>query len=226
MAEFAKYIKKSVKIEQDLLQQIHSGELPVGTKLPSEPELAEKFGVSRGSLREALNMLQEKGYISRAKHGGSYIRQKNDDFDAGKLTIQVRTASLKELIEFRETIEAKVVQCVIERASDDDLLALRELLSCEEMPGVENTDYYFHYHLAELSGNPLFVSCFDLCYNQILKFAIASYKSKFRTMLMNEEHKKILDCICQRDKKNAISAMKIHHRNLLARLMEDADIDV
>ena len=73
----------SDKAEQALLQQIHSGELPVGAKLPSEPILAKEMGLSRGILREALNSLQAKGYISRTPRGGSYVMRTADNHSLG-----------------------------------------------------------------------------------------------------------------------------------------------
>ncbi|NLD01792.1 MAG: winged helix-turn-helix transcriptional regulator, partial [Clostridiales bacterium] len=86
----------SDKAEQALLQQIHSGELPVGAKLPSEPTLAKEMGLSRGILREALNSLQAKGYISRTPRGGSYVTRTADNHIGDSITAKVRSAELRD----------------------------------------------------------------------------------------------------------------------------------
>ena len=224
MEKPAKHIRVSVKIEQQILQRIHSGALPVGSRLPSEPELAGQLGVSRGSLREALGSLEAKGYISRTQRGGSFIRQKSGSDIGGALTAQAQTAGLAELVEFREAIETKVVQYVIDRAGEKELASLRALL--EDEGGAEgSTDYYFHYHLAELSQNTLFAAMLDMYYEMISRFAQGSYQSRERTRLMNTEHKKILEAIENRDKKAAVAAVKRHLRNALRRVSEDYDID-
>ena len=108
----------SDKAEQALLQQIHSGELPVGAKLPSEPTLAKEMGLSRGILREALNSLQAKGYISRTPRGGSYVTRTADNHIGDSITAKVRSAELPDLIEYREALEVKIVQYAIELAKN------------------------------------------------------------------------------------------------------------
>ena len=122
----------SDKAEQALLQQIHSGELPVGAKLPSEPILAKEMGLSRGILREALNSLQAKGYISRTPRGGSYVTRTADNHIGDSITATVRSAELRDLIEFREALEVKIVQYAIERATQEEIDSLRALV---EQPG-------------------------------------------------------------------------------------------
>ena len=55
----------SDRIAQQFTQAMQSGELTVGTRLPPEAQLADQLGVSRGILREALTILEARGYISR-----------------------------------------------------------------------------------------------------------------------------------------------------------------
>ena len=63
--------KVSSLVREELIKMIKSGELPPNSKLPTEQELAEKFGVSRVPLREALSVLEATGVIESKQGGGS-----------------------------------------------------------------------------------------------------------------------------------------------------------
>ena len=224
MSEPQKRGRLSDMAVEALLKRIHSGELPVGTRLPSEPELAEEMGISRGILREALTSLQAKGYISRTPKGGSYIERSTDKYIGDSITAKVRTADLQELMEFREAIETRTVQYAIERATDEELDSLEELLTGrKDKPG--EIDYYFHYRLAELSRNQLFVVLLDLYYDTICRFAQRSYHNKERAKHMANEHKRILTALKKRDKRAAVTAVKSHLWKVMARYSEDYDVD-
>lgn len=66
-----------IQIVRELENRIDEGAYPDGSRLSSEPELAEEFGVSRGTLREALGILEQDGYLSREHGKGSFIRTRN-----------------------------------------------------------------------------------------------------------------------------------------------------
>lgn len=214
----------SEKAEQELLQRIHSGELPVGSRLPSEPELAEQMGISRGILREALTSLKAKGYISRTPRGGSFIRRAEDDKIGQCISTQVRMADMQDLMEFREAMETKAVQHVIERASDEEIASLRALLTEPDEKKQETIDYYFHYRLEELSGNHLFAVFVDMYYDAIRRFAQGSYRDEARRRVMMREHIRILEALEKRDKRAAVAAVKGHLHQALLRASGDWDV--
>lgn len=224
MNETVRQGRLSDKAEQEILRRIHSGELPVGSKLPSEPELAEQMGISRGILREALNSLQAKGYVSRTPRGGSFIQRGTDNSIGDSITAKVRQADLQDLIEFREALETKAIQFVIERATDEEIVSLRELLEQPDENKTDSIDYYFHYRLAELSQNRLFVVFIDMYYDTIHHFALGSYKDVARRRVMTREHMRILEAVEKRDKRAAVAAIKGHLRNALRRASGDWDV--
>lgn len=224
MSESTQKPRLSDKVEQKLLRRIHSGDLPVGAKLPSEPELAVQMGISRGILREALSSLQSKGYISRTQRSGSYIAQTMDDNIGQTITANVRTADIKDLIEFREAIESKTVQLAIDRATDEEIASLHKLIENTDEQMTDNIDYYFHYRIAELSGNPLFVVFLDMYYDSIHRYAEGSYKDAARRRVMQREHMRILNAIEKHDKRAAVAAIKGHLRNALQRASGDWDV--
>ena len=64
------------RLRDELLEEISSAQLPPGTKLPSEGELAKRFNVSRATVREAVRGLVEAGYVSRRRGSGSYVTER------------------------------------------------------------------------------------------------------------------------------------------------------
>ncbi|MGE8203649.1 trehalose operon repressor [Heyndrickxia sp. NPDC080065] len=85
---------KFLAIYDDIVEQIQSGKIKPNTKLPSENELAEQFGTSRETVRKALNLLSQNGYIQKIKGKGSFT------LDVGKFDFPVSgLISFKELAE-------------------------------------------------------------------------------------------------------------------------------
>jgi GntR family transcriptional regulator len=82
-----------VRIEELLMERIESGAPPVGERLPSERELAEDFGVSRMTVRQALGALEARGLIERGVGRGTFVRAVKVDHDL------TRVAGFSELVE-------------------------------------------------------------------------------------------------------------------------------
>ena len=160
----------SDRIAQQFTQAMQSGELTVGTRLPPEAQLADQLGVSRGILREALTILEARGYLSRTPKGGTFIKSVVGDSFARSLSEELRHATYRDLLEFREVMECRAVQNIIRTASDEQIDALYSLLDepPEEAEAASQLDRYFHFQLAKLSGNRLF-SCFIDTYYELIR---------------------------------------------------------
>ena len=152
--------------QERILCQIRSGELPVGSRLPSEPELAQLMGISRGILREALNSLQTRGYITRTPRGGSHITRPEPSALSENLMKGLMNASISELIDYREALETYAATLVISKATDDDIACLRHLAAFDSEHSIlDSRD--FHYRLAELSQERLFAQYIDFYFERI-----------------------------------------------------------
>lgn len=203
----------SDKAVDQIIRLIRVGELPVGTKLPNEAQLAQQLGVSRGILREAFTVLEAQGYISRAPREGTIVKRANGRELGAQLSSQLRAARYRELLEFREVMECRAVQNAIKLADDEAFARLQMFIS--EKPEAElpnSPDYYFHYHLAELSGNSLFMVFIDMYYDLIQEMATVSYKDKKRLRQQNQEHQQIMDALLKRDARAAVVAVRNHLR--------------
>jgi len=175
---------KQNRAYQDVVEQVQeaiiAGTLKPGSLLPAERELKEQFGVSRGTLREALRVLEQKGLIEirTGVAGGSIIREVNSEQLSENLGLLIRnrTVSLRDLAEFREGMEGGVAALAVQRGKEQDMALLNGLLlEAEEhlkkgrkgWDAFIRTDEMLHMALARMSGNQLFISVLESVYYNI-----------------------------------------------------------
>lgn len=175
---------KPTKIFQDVVAQIEeailTGRLQTGETLPSERELKGTFQISRGTLREALRVLEQKGLIEirTGVAGGSIIREVHSETLSENLGLLIRNraVSLRDLAEFREGMEGGVAALAAQRATAMDVEHLGELLSTAEThlkqgrggwDAFVRTDEQIHMALARMSGNQLFITVMECIYHNI-----------------------------------------------------------
>jgi GntR family transcriptional regulator, transcriptional repressor for pyruvate dehydrogenase complex len=175
---------KQTRIYQDVVEQIQeailAGQLKVGEQLPAERKLIDMFGVSRGTLREALRVLQQKGLIEikTGVTGGSIIRGVTTEQFSENLAMLIRyqKVALRDLAEFREGIEGTVALLAAERATPADVAQLRDLLAQtkeafaagpEEWDRAIRCDEQIHLTLTQITGNPLFITVLETVYLNI-----------------------------------------------------------
>lgn len=205
----------SDKVAQSIIEQIESGELKPGDKLPNELELAEELGISRGILREALTILQAREYIVRKPKDGTLVNPDIMDILMSRNGISLKEATYIDLLEMRECVEERVVEKIIDLASDEKILELEEFLDpIQEQINGNSVDYYFHYKLAQLSQNAMFVNFIDAYYDVIDELTKKTTKKKSRKTEINQEHRKIVEYIVKRDKEKAVNAMLEHLRKV------------
>lgn len=156
--------RTSATITSQLRAMIRSGQLPIGSRLPSERELCEQLGVSRLSLREALRVLEVTGLIEirLGSHGGAFVTAPSAGSAGQGITDLLSTSGLSavNVTEARILFELGVVlPLVTERATQSDLEELRTLCDEEERARDRGTydvavSFGFHLRLAMASHNP------------------------------------------------------------------------
>lgn len=166
---------KQNRIFQDVVDQIQeiilSGKLSPGNMLPSERELKDKLQVSRGTLREALRVLEQKGLIEikLGVGGGAMVKGVGYEQVGESLALLIRyqKISLFHLAEFRKTIEGDVAALAAKRALPDDIERLKDLLDKARKCTKQGQSYVaefigidkeIHLAIAEISQNPVYVS--------------------------------------------------------------------
>ena len=166
----------------DQIQEaILDGSLKPGDMLPSEMKLKDMFDTSRGTIREAMRVLEQKGLIDIkiGVGGGAVVKA----VDTGKMTeslellIQSHKVSLDHLTEFREGVEGMVAALAAERASKADIKRLKKLLvtaldRLEDVPDgwmdFIDIDIRLHVAIAEIAGNPIFSAVLHMVHENIL----------------------------------------------------------
>ena len=162
---------KQSRVFQDVVEQIQdaivSGKLEPGTKLPAERELKDMFNTSRGTLREALRVLEQKGLIEikLGVSGGAIVKRIDAEPIMESLALLVRSGeiSLEHLAEFRIKIEGSLMELAVARATPDDIDRLQalydEAASLAEKGDIVNflkTDQKMHAYFGTMSRNPVF----------------------------------------------------------------------
>jgi DNA-binding FadR family transcriptional regulator len=135
-----------------------------GDRLPPERELAALLDVSRPTVREALRVLAESGYVGirRGAGGGAFVlaRQRAGEAERVRRVLRARRRELAALLEWRRAVEAEAAALAALRVPDDGLRALRarvvesggwRLGDCEAWRAEDNR---FHIAVAEAAGNP------------------------------------------------------------------------
>lgn len=152
--------------KSDLLERferyiLESGLQP-GDRLPKETELAERFGASRGTLREAIAYLTAKGVLERRTSRGTVLRVPDAEDIANDLAFQLKLlhCGKAELNSARQILETSIVPSLVRHATPRqiDLLAEvnREMLACtHDRPRADALDLRFHLELFEITGNRL-----------------------------------------------------------------------
>jgi DNA-binding FadR family transcriptional regulator len=156
--------KAATLLAQQLVREIHRRGLKPGDKLLSEQKMVERYAVARGSLREALRYLELQGVlrIKSGPGGGPVIETPNGHHFASTLALMLQCVGgrFRSIVETRWLVEPGIAALAAERATADDLRALRA--SLEVMRAVlddpvrfQDENRRFHDLLAFASRNPV-----------------------------------------------------------------------
>lgn len=99
-------MKKYEQIYNAMLKQLEEGKFKEGDKLPSESELIQKYGVSRGTVRKAVDLLQERGYVQKIHGKGIFVLRKKN--------IELHFSGIVSLKEVNEQLHSKLITNVVE----------------------------------------------------------------------------------------------------------------
>ncbi|WP_431236490.1 FadR/GntR family transcriptional regulator [Mycolicibacterium aichiense] len=109
-----------------LRQSITTGEWPVGTRIPTEPNLATALGVGRNTVREAVRALAHSGILEVRRGDGTYVRATSEI--SGALS-RMYGSKLREVLQVRRCLEVEGARLAAAARTDDDLAELEELLA-------------------------------------------------------------------------------------------------
>ncbi|MEZ9896915.1 GntR family transcriptional regulator [Vibrio breoganii] len=197
---------KSENLTEFLIEAVVSGDLAEGSKI-SEPELAKRFEVSRGPLREALMRLEGVGLIERIPHVGARV-------------ISVSKQHLVELYCVRESLEGMAARLAAKHITEPELERLTLLLEAHgdhlanrdgESYALQQGDFDFHHQIIHASRNSHLIKLLcDELYHLIRMYRYQSprrHNDPHKALL---EHQFILEAIRNRDEELAEILMRRH----------------
>jgi GntR family transcriptional repressor for pyruvate dehydrogenase complex len=154
----------SDQIASELESRILEGSLKPGKRLPAERELALELGVSRPSLREAIQKLVSKGLVTTRHGGGSYVTDRLEApfVDPWQEMLSGHPLLQGDLLEFRHMLEGQAASLAAARGTDADIERLDQAFAAlgaayanKDLPGCVEADVGFHQAIAEAAHNVL-----------------------------------------------------------------------
>jgi GntR family transcriptional regulator, transcriptional repressor for pyruvate dehydrogenase complex len=208
-----------------LLQAIKLGVVVPGDRLPSERDLAEQFGVSRASVREALRVLEALGIVGTrrgADNGAVLLSEPGNAFTTVlDLLVALRHVPLADVVEFRVMLETNAVRRLAAVEHPAALETLRSLLDRMADPAIEQAEFHqfdasFHVTLVRSAGNRL-VNLVETAADSTLRALVtdvalvANDWSAVRPRLITE-HQRVYDAIEAADPALAEERLAAHIR--------------
>lgn len=215
-------------VTERLRQLIADGELRSGDRLPAEPELIHRLGVSRSVLREAIQRLQALGLVTVRHGSGTFVAAQDDLTACAKLVRTAMALSSAELVQFaelREAIEVFAARQACVRATVAEVTDLG--LFCEELnrdtddwEGTMERDFRFHLRLVALTGNTLMQSTLRMLQEFILEGMRRTKPKPSQMPTSRRYHRAIVEAIAHHDSAAAEAAIHAHMNLLIRRLQE------
>ena len=206
------------KIINQIRTLIISGELKPGDKLPPERRLAEKFGISRGPVREAIQKLEFYGILKRQPQSGTVVAGLGISAIEGLISdvLLLEPTDFASLVEMRLILEVNAAKLAAQRRSADDIIAIQKALFSyeakisQDRPAIEE-DLLFHLKIAEASKNRALKSFMliitpDIVSNYI-DLKVCSDTGFIKTI---QEHRSIVNNIIDQDPQKSGDSMRLH----------------
>lgn len=213
------------KVAEAMAAEINEGALPIGSKLPSERDLAERFKVSRPTVREAMLALELQGLVEARRGSGIFVVERprqmegRPDFDIGAF----------ELTEARALFEGEAAALAATMISAEELAQLDAILA--EMEGEnaneavdEAADRKFHVAIAQATRNAAIVqvveTLWDVRYKSPLCRHMLDQARKQGVKPQIEEHSRVLQALRNADPSAARNAMRDHLGRVIDELLQ------
>jgi len=204
-------------VAQQIQHLIVEGALKPGDRLPPERELAERFAVSRTSVRDAIRTLELVGLVVPRHGEGTVVADVSPDAVVMPIAnVLLRKRELvSELLDIRKMIEPALAARAAVRASPEEIARLEDILRRQHEktlrgePAVEE-DTEFHYELALAAKNSVVRSVLDVLMRLLRETRVRSLQTHGRPQRSLAGHRRVLDAIKRRDPEAAERAVRQH----------------
>ena len=193
----------SLLVQQEIIRLIMSGEIASGEWL-NESALSQRFGVSRGPVREAFRSLEEMGFLRQQKNIGAFVRE-------------VTAAEADQIYELREVLDELIARKTATMATPEQIATLRATMDEMSRAVAENdiATYYpinlrFHDLLAQYAGNVKLTAIYRRLMNELHIFRLRGLGKPGGLQKSLQEHRAILKAIEAQDVEGSARAAKQH----------------
>lgn len=160
-----KRINLSDKVIAALKSDIASGKLKKGTKIPSEPELMERYEVGRSTIREAIKTLAISGILKVQQGSGTFVASKIKE---ETLAQRLRRADFEEINTVRSLLEKEIVKLACLNRTEEDLAAMqnhllqrKKAIDTDQQQKCTDADIAFHVSIAKASKNKVLIDLYQ-----------------------------------------------------------------
>lgn len=201
-------------IENQIVQKA----LRPGDRVPTETELCQLLNVSRGSVREAIKVLEANGVINIRRGDGTYVSQPEDIPFSVPLTYRIllSEAMPKQILEFREEIELAILRLAVKNADEEDMKAIHarqdEFRNCIDMAETDperlaKVDGDFHRAVAKAGKNTYLEEIYLFTLEIFLPFISENYIKGQHPSESVKAHQKMIDALDNRSLEMAQEAI-------------------
>jgi GntR family transcriptional repressor for pyruvate dehydrogenase complex len=210
---------------EQIIKQIHdairSGALARGSRLPTERELGETFGVSRSVVREAVKVLAAQGIVESRQGSGTFVVDSAAPFVSRTimLDVPIEVSAIEQLIEFREVLDTLAAHRAALRRTEEQLAGIFRAVDLSaqgaehnDLPRFAEGDLLFHSLIDQAAAN-IYIAIASSSVRQTqseMSRLYASDRGSFR--VASEQHRAIADAIRDQDAARAEHLMREHVR--------------
>lgn len=222
--------KISSQVYEQLLAQIKSNAWEEGAKLPSEHELQQQFGVSRISIREAMQRLKTLGVVETRQGEGSFIRKVTSDNYRDMMVpmFMIDKNSLQEILEYRMVMEVGSTEIAATRITQEECEALEEIVvrmeqNTTDIKRFAYDDNLFHMGIAKATKNTMLINVV-LFMQDLLSRSMESIVTHLGMHDGRYYHRVILEALKVHDKEEAVRLMRKHVATTVERISEISEL--
>lgn len=209
-------IKKSLaeEVAETLEHSIQSGAIAIDSKLPSEPELMKNFGVGRSSIREAIKILAQSGFVKVQQGLGTFVISHTGNTE---LNNKIERADFSEVFEVRQILEIKIIEKAAQNRTKVHLDIMHKSLEDRakfaqegQLENCMKADINFHTTIAESCGNSILTELYKNLTQHVERFFKKAHKDASPFILSQHLHEELLKNIEDKNSEQAIiTAQKI-----------------
>ncbi|SHE50553.1 FadR/GntR family transcriptional regulator [Alkalibacter saccharofermentans] len=218
-----------VRVADNIIEYIVDNKVAVGSKIPNEFELAQRLGVGRSTIREAIKLLVSRNILEIRRGAGTFVSDKHGiaDDPLGLTFVKDSKQLAIDLVDVRLMLEPEIAALAAKNATPEDLEEL--MVQCKKVEelirrGEDHTeeDIKFHGCIAKCSKNQVVQNLVPIINSSVAVFVNITHRRLLEETI--ETHREVAEAICSGDAETARHAMAMHliyNRRLIKKMIEN-----